>query len=336
MNQINNIQVGNQTYQIGGTGSGSAEGSAGGSAITRGDMLYYQSDDTSSKLAYGVIRPNRIYTAFGATTGVFMGLPQEILSESGEVASLAGYMGLVVDEENTEIEGYPTKISVPYADITQMGSLSSIPELPDLKYGSMGAKMCVYSSQPLSSIASSDCICKVCLIDNTVLEEDIIPGSTVASLMGSYLWRGKDLVIALACIPSAGIFEPLILVADTSEEESAYADYPLWGEQSGIRFYAKSKNPGSECFIDYGDEQIPCLLMYFGSSYMKVDSISHYIINMSFTQVGDGVFPAAYITNIPCAWDNNTAPDFTPSTIVQASILDGIGSFNTIDMAVLS
>jgi hypothetical protein len=47
-----------------------------------------------------------------------MGLPQEILSESGEAASLGGYISLVIDEENTEIEGYPTKISVPFADIT--------------------------------------------------------------------------------------------------------------------------------------------------------------------------------------------------------------------------
>ena len=47
-----------------------------------------------------------------------MGLPQEILSESGEAAILGGYMSLVIDEDNAEIEGYPTKISVPCADIT--------------------------------------------------------------------------------------------------------------------------------------------------------------------------------------------------------------------------
>ena len=328
MNQIKNIQVGNQTYQIGGTGSGST----GGSTVSRGDMLYYQSDDTSSKLAYGVIRPNHIYTAFGVTTGVFMGLPQEILSESGEAAILGGYMSLVIDEDNAEIEGYPTKISVPCADITQMGSLSSIPELPDLKYGAVGAKICLYLSQPLSSVASAECIMRMCLIDNTVLQEQIIPGSYVEGLIGNNLWRGKDLTIALVCIPPAGIFEPIVLVADTLEEGSAYADYPLWGQQDGIRFYAKSKNPGSECFIDYGEDQIPCLLMYSGPSYMKVDSISHYMINMSFTQESTDAFPATYITNIPCAWNDNTAPDFKSSTVVQVSILDGIGSFNTIDI----
>jgi hypothetical protein len=36
MNQINNIQVGNQTYQIGGTGSGSATGGASG-GLTMGN-----------------------------------------------------------------------------------------------------------------------------------------------------------------------------------------------------------------------------------------------------------------------------------------------------------
>jgi hypothetical protein len=37
MNQINNIQVGNQTYQIGGTGSGSTTGGGASGGLTMGN-----------------------------------------------------------------------------------------------------------------------------------------------------------------------------------------------------------------------------------------------------------------------------------------------------------
>ena len=335
MNQINHIQVGDQTFQIGGTGSGN--GAGGGSAVTRGEICHMDIFDGDARAAFGVIRPNKIYSVFDADLGIFTGIPQEMLNETGECAVLGGYIGAVINENSADIEGFPTKISASIVDgvalrnLTQNGPSSEMGIMKIfmnfIEQGSLGVKLCIYADSSLDNISEqTNYIMRICFMDDTILTQSGPMQDSDLTNMAQQLWRGKDLVIAADI--DTGM--PLVLTGTINESGSAYSDYPFWGEQDGLKFYSKSKELGSDCFVEYdGGSQLSCVLLYVGPSYMEVNSVPHYMLNIHLSSPDND---SSFITNIPCMWNNATPPTFGASNLVQMSILDGIGSYNTVDL----
>jgi hypothetical protein len=111
MNPINNIQIGNQIYQIGGTGGGNKEVVSGG--LTKGNQnsLATVGEET---IPFVFARTNTVsvidcsYASSGADC-VIAGLPQDFMGESGELWSINGRMPIVVSHDSTDIEGHPHK-----------------------------------------------------------------------------------------------------------------------------------------------------------------------------------------------------------------------------------
>jgi hypothetical protein len=59
---------------------------------------------------------------------------------------------------------------------------------------------------------------------------------------------------------------------------------------------------------------------------MEVNPVSHYMFNI--------VMPSdnSLITNIPITWSQDITPEFGEDKLVQISVLDGVGTFNSISL----
>jgi hypothetical protein len=164
MNQINNIQVGNQTYQIGGTGSGSA---GGGSAVSRGvsAMTFtVESAGISGKML--LVRPNSISSIVMSDTdyaAAVVGLPHEITQESGELWNVAGVIPIIVSHDSTDIPGYPHKATIATPTPEENSEFESIlGEMMNgilgsiLNINSFGTKVCLYCTSKFLEATSED------------------------------------------------------------------------------------------------------------------------------------------------------------------------------------
>ena len=182
MNQINNIQVGNQTYQIGGTGSGSTTG--GGSSLSRGTTfkLTLGEGESEGEGVFLLARPNEIsslVTQNPNTVGVVTALPHEMLQESGELWNVSGIIPVIVSHDSTDVPGCPHKATICRfipGDVESSSSFEYILEDMDEIFGSllnintMGVKMCIYCSEKfLEATPESTIIMRICLMDGSVV-----------------------------------------------------------------------------------------------------------------------------------------------------------------------
>lgn len=335
MNQINNIQVGNQTYQIGGTGSGSA---GGGSAVVRGEVAMAIADESSGLQGQMLlVRPNSISSVVLSDTDVaaaVVGLPHEMVQESGELWNISGIIPIIVSHDSTDIPGYPHKATiarfVPEED-SEFGSI--LEEMADgmlgslLNINSMGVKMCVYCTSKFLEATSQDTIImRQCLMDGTVLYEETIPGDMLSQLwqqMG-YPTTGETMVVGfMASMLGTGVTSVACDIVENPGSEFPYS-FTLNVGGSSFDLYAKSLEPGSPFFDGEDESNIVGFIAYTGPSYMNVNPVSHYMLNVHMSP------EAMFITNLPVAWANNTPPTFSQDKLIQISILDGVGTFNEV------
>ena len=131
--------------------------------MTRGEICHMDIFEGAARAAFGVIRPNRIYSAYDVDCGIFAGIPQEMLNETGECAVFGGYVGVVINENSTDIEGFPTKITVPIVDgvallnLLKNGASSEWDFLKIftnfIEQGSLGVKFCIYADSSLDNMS---------------------------------------------------------------------------------------------------------------------------------------------------------------------------------------
>lgn len=333
MNQINNIQVGNQTYQIGGTGSGSA---SGGSAVVRGESAMVIADEASGLQGKMLlVRPNSISSVVMSDTDVaaaVIGLPHEIAQESGELWNISGIIPIIVSHDSTDIPGYPHKatISIPAPEdssewisgMPQNGMLGSL-----LNINSFGGKICVYCTSKFLEATSQDMlILRECLMDGTVLVEETMTGDMLSQMWQQlgYPTTGETMVVGcMVSMLGRGVTAVACDIVETPGSEFPYS-FTLNVDGSSFDLYAKSLEPGSPFFDGQDESAIVGFIAYIGPSYMKVDPTSHYMLNINISS------ESMFITNIPVAWANNTPPTFSQDRLVQISVLDGVGTFNEV------
>lgn len=342
MNQINNIQVGNQTYQIGGTGSGSTTG--GGSSLSRGTTfkLTMGEGEDGGEEVFLLARPNEISSLVAQnsnTVGVVTALPHEMLQESGELWNMAGIIPVIVSHDSTDVPGCPHKATICRfipGDVESSSSLEYILDDMDQILGSllnvntMGLKMCIYCSEKfLEATPESTVIIRLCLMDGSVVQE--IPASY--EMLSSMFAQGGqpstgDTMVVGFMTSTLGV-GPVAIACNPTENPGALFPYSITLNIGSTQFnlYSKSLEPGS-MFYDGESEESPvgCIL-YTGPSYMDVSPVSQYRFNVN-------MFPdSMLITNIPAAWNFNTPPVFSQDTVTQFQILDGIGTYNTVSLS---
>lgn len=326
MSQINNIQIGDQLFQIGGTGGNNSEKVA--QTIERGEQLVTIPYLGASALA-GVVRPNTVYGICpqGESAVILAGLPHEITQESGELWSMEGILHIIVSHDNTEIPNHPHKATFYMMDSLDSDNydlngpigISGFNFLQYLQTNSNAAKVCFYSTSRFLEISGADSvIVRQCLLDGTVLFETQVPQEELGGIneIAPFLISGDSFLIGLSTNGS-----PITLPCNVEESDNDLFTYSvsLGAIAESGQLYFNSMDPGTELY-DNNQNQVG-VLIYLGPSYMDVNPVSRYMFNINMSQ------DMTYITNIPISWDNDTPPVFGEDKLVQISIQDGVGSY---------
>lgn len=337
MNQIKNIQVGEEIFSIGSViendvnpevpGDSTPEIIPVASSASRGENLTTISFEDTQVLA-GIVRANKICSICpknGESHVIVMGLPHEIIQESGELWSYSGAYSVIVSHDSTDIPGCPHK-----ATMYQLND--GLAHL--LPVDSNGMKISYYCSSRFFEMTTEDTlVLRYCLMDGTVLQEAIVPQDEMPDMVETFtvdfpqsMMSGSHMVM-VAANNGEDIF-PITYVGDLIEDANADHLYTLIisinGESHTIQF--DSTVTGSTLFFDGEITSEEGQLIYVGPSTMTVSPVSHFMLNVNMSD------SAEYITNIPIAWADGNPPVFGTDKMVQMSILDGVGAFNTITL----
>lgn len=295
---IKNLQIGDQTYQL----SGSSSSPVG---ITRGKL------DTigPNGIAYQLIRPNSI-TSIKSTSSIYMvGIPHEFMQESGKLVLFCENFGIMQD-----IEEYCT------------GPVCA------------NKKLTILVDQDTAINPSSDSICypsqytkkifKLVLYWNDsdrynfYWESRTLDGMTYSSInFGSEwlynilnnIWESENILIARK--------EDEVIICNLDTNNSSYSNICNGYNET---LYSAGGPLGPHFGFTYNGYNYTVL--YIGPSYMEVNPVSHYMFNI--------VMPSdsSLVTNIPLTWSQDIAPEFGEDKLVQISVLDGVGTFNSISL----
>lgn len=328
MNQINNIQVGNQTYQIGGTGSGNKEGASGGLTMGNQNSLATIEEQT---IPFVFARTNTLstidcsYASSGADC-LIAGLPQDFMGESGELWSMMARMPIVVSHDSTDIEGHPHKACVSMLQIkdalSEESSLSQNISSLLSQFNSINMIMKLHSTSKFLELTASDSVfIEYCLGVGISIMTEQVPADAVAEIASmiqqyytaGYLTTGSKLITA--CVQGMIVNTALDI---TGDETSGYT-----AQLVDTVLSINSLEPGSTIFVE--GEPMGFLIDIRDNQVEAAAEVSNYVFCV-YNPSNE-----ALITNIPVWWNNDTPPTFAgQDTVVNISVLGGVGSYTTI------
>lgn len=333
MNQINNIQVGNQTYQIGGTGSGSTTGGGASGGLTMGNQtsLVTIDDDT---IPFVFARTNTFSAvdcshASADTFGVIAGLPQDFMGESGELWSMAAQVPIVVSHNSIDIEGHPHKACMSMLQIKdafdENSSLSHQISSLLSQFNSVNPIIKLHSTSKFLELTESDSVfIEYCLGAGTSIQTEQLPAESVSQMAAliqqcytaGHLITGSKLMTAF----TEGAVVNIALDI-TGDETSGYT-----AQLAGKALSINSLEPGSIIFVE---GQPAGFLIDIRDNQVEAAEVPNYVF---------GVYNPSdemLVTNIPIWWNNDTPPTFADQdTLVQISVLAGVGNYITIHIPI--
>lgn len=299
-NLIKQIQLGNQIYSL-----GQSETKQVG--VKRGNPFITRIDINGNTYLGGLLRPNEIATTDCLTSQVgsiiATGIPQEYMQESGKLVFFCDNYGILQD--STKVIGplYATKQLTILTD----SYTANNPQEDSLCYPTNNNKtyklVLYWNENDLTQFAYA----KVPLCGSS-LGQELCSDLWIQNIV-SYIHEQESMVIFYkdgeVCIKLCSIYD-------------GYTD--IYG---GYGYEGQWDITCVEGIHWINGEQYD--ILYVGPAYMEVNPVSHYLFNV----IGEA---STLVTNIPLTWNQDTTPEFTTSSLVQISILDGVGSFNTISL----
>lgn len=333
MEQINNIQVGNQIYQIGGTGSGSTTGGGASGGLTMGNQTSLTTlEDETMPFVFARTNTFSSIDCSYASPGlgcVIAGLPQDFMGESGELWSFDAFLPIVVSHNSTDIEGHPHKACVSLLQAKEAlvdDSLSQTVFTYLQRDNSVNAIIKFHSTSKFLELTESDSIfIEYCLGAGMSIFTEQLPAEYVLQIAAmiqqyysaGYLITGSKLITA--CVD--GIVVNIALDI-TGDETSGYS-----AQLGPNTLSINSLEPGSAIFVQ--GQFVGFLIDIRDNQVEAAAEVPNYVF---------GVYnPAdeALITNIPVWWDNDTPPTFAgEDTMVKISLFGWIGSYTTVHVPI--
>lgn len=335
MEQINNIQVGNQIYQIGGTGSGSTTGGGASGGLTMGNHSLVATIEEET-FPFVFARTNT-YSAIDCSYAssdadcIIAGLPQDFMGESGELWLMSqGYVPIVVSHDSTDIEGHPHKACMSMLQIK--GALDEGSSLSQniisllSRCNSINVVIKLHATSKFLELTESDSVfIEYCLGAGTPILTEQLPAEYISQIAAmiqqyyaaGYLITGSKLVTS--CIEGAITNVALDITGDeTSGYSAQMGSYVLSidGLEPGATIFMNGYPIGF--LIDIRDNQV--------EAAAEVPNYVFGIYNPDDKEL---------ITNIPVWWNNDTPPTFAgDDTMVAISVLGGIGNYTTVHIPV--
>ena len=295
-NLIKQIQLGNQTYSLGQSETHQA-------GVKRGKSFINYSDGQLR----GLLRPNEIATAYCLSAQVdniiAPGLPQEYMQESGKLVLFCDNYGILQDISEQRGPVYATKKLTILTDSYTVNN----PSADGLCYPSNNNKtyklVLYWNEDDLSQFA----------YDKITLD-----GYNLGGTVSSDSWI-QNIVYNIHEQESMVIFcKDGELHTKLCDIQDGYTD--IYGGYGHEESWDVTCTEGSFWINGYQYD-----ILYVGPSDMEVNPVSHYLFNV----IGE---TQTLVTNIPLTWDQDTTPEFTTNSMVQISILDEVGAFNTITL----
>lgn len=289
---IKNLQIGDQTYKL--------QATSKESNTKRGDSFISEDYYEDYAYSYKIVRPNAISSIHKDNSVFMVGLPHEYIQESGQFVMFGENFG-ILNRNSSDIEGYPYKLTV------LMNSIRD--NLDDWMYPNTDITYTHKVSVYWNDSNSYDYCLSLYTLDGNLIE---------------YYWSGESLVQDLMYnIHEASNI--CVFIRDNSLYIRLYDQYEGDENNAGISIY---NGYGHE--IDATLPLMPgqwwenILFLYFGSATMEVNPVSHYMFNVTTS--------TSLITNIPLTWSQDITPEFGMDKLVQISVLDGVGTFNSISL----
>lgn len=300
MTSIKQIQLGNQTYSLGQTELSQV-------SVKRGKPFITCSDNYGNDYLCGLLRPNEITTAYCLNSQIdsiiATGFPQEYIQESGKLVLFCDNYGILQDIQETIGTVDATKkltiltdsytVDHPSADsLCYPNNNNKIYKLV-LYWNEGDLSTFAYRKVPLCGSNSEYQLCS----DSWI--QDIVSNMHEYDSMVIF-WKDGEVYTKLCVLYSDYI--------------DIYGGYGHEDQQSVVYTDEGYVIPNSQY-----------ALLYVGPAYREVQPVSHYLFNV----IGQTY---TLTTNIPLIWNQGMTPEFTNNSIVQISILDGIGSFTAINL----
>lgn len=293
---IKNLQIGDQVYQL--------SGSSSGTGVTRGklDPIWY--NETTHQL----IRPNSITSIRLANSNIYMvGIPHEFMQESGKLVLFCENFGILQD-----IEEYCTgsvcankKLTILVDQDTAMN-----PSYDSVCYPSQDTKKIFKLVLYWNDSDRYNFYWESFTLDGMNYSYINFDSAWLENILNN-IWEYENILIARK--------EDEIVICNLDTDSNGYSN--VYNGYQGILYSGEIPPSGS---FWYNEQDY--LVLYIGPSYMEVNPVSHYMFNI--------VMPSenTLITNIPLTWSQDIAPEFGEDKLVQISVLDGVGTFNSISL----
>ena len=296
MSDIKNIQIGDQTYQL--------SGSASGAGVTRGklDMIYHNGINQ-------LIRPNSITSIRSIDADIYMvGVPHEFMQESGKLVLFCENFGILqdIEAECTGLICANKKLTILVDQDTAMN-----PSSDSICYPSQDTKKFFKLVLYWNDSDRYNFYWNYCTLDG-MTQSDVNFGSEWLQSILDNVWEYENIIIART--------KEEIIICNLDTDNTNYSNI--------YNGYNETLYSGGPIYKDFGFQYNGYYynVLYTGPSYMEVNPVSHYMFNI--------VMPSenTLITNIPLTWSQDVAPEFGEDKLVQISVLDGVGTFNSISL----
>ena len=294
---IKNLQIGDQVYQL----SGSSSNPVG---VTRGKL-----DTIRHQEIHQLIRPNSITSIRSTDGGIYMvGIPHEFMQESGKLVLFDENFGILQDIEQCIGPVCANKKLTILVD--QDTAIN--PSSDSICYPSQDTKKIFKLVLYWNDSDRYNFVWEYFTLDGMKQSGTYSDSDWLQDILTS-MWEYENILIART--------EDEVVICNLETDNTSYS-YVHNGYNEIL--YSSGGILGPHSGFAYNGQNYTVL--YTGPSYMEVNPVSHYMFNI--------VMPSdnSLITNIPLTWSQDIAPEFGEDKLVQISVLDGVGTFNSISL----
>ena len=292
---IKNLQIGDQIYKLSGSYSG----------VTRGKLDTTEYNEGSHQL----IRPNSITGVKYVGRDIYMvGIPHEFMQESGKLVLFCENFGILQD-----IEKYCTEPVCANKKLTILVDQDTAvnPSSDSICYPSQDTKKFLKLALYWNDSDRSNFYWESCTLDGMSYSQINFGSEWLQNILDN-IHEYENILIARN--------EDGIVILNLDTDNTSYSNV--------YNGYNETLYSGGLLYPHFGFSYngYNYIVLYTGPSYMEVNPVSHYMFNI--------VMPSdnSLITNIPLTWSQDIAPEFGEDKLVQISVLDGVGTFNSISL----
>ena len=295
---IKNLQIGDQIYQL----SGSSSDTGG---VTRGklDIIYHTE-------IHQLIRPNSITSIRSNDMSIYMvGIPHEFMQESGKLVLFCENFGILQDIEECCIG--PVCANKKLTILVDQDTAVN-PSSDSICYPSQDTKKFLKLALYWNDSDRSNFYWESCTLDGMNYSQINFGSEWLQNILDN-IHEYENILIARN--------EDGIVILNLDTDNTSYSK--VYNGYNEILYSSEGIRDPSSYFPYTGQNYT---VLYTGPSYMEVNPVSHYMFNI--------VIPSdnSLITNIPLTWSQDIAPEFGEDKLVQISVLDGVGTFNSISL----